>query len=389
MLMSPRVSCCLNLSAGLPESTHTAVSPGDLLYSPFFTYQANNVLKCTHMATNVTVAIKMMKNKGFLMEQASSEVSKKFQWCYHRPQPTIGSLLLLSESVSSIARLMLCVNLGPATTSSTSTKVSSGVGTAASCSNSRTKVWRTSWRSERGSVFLWRRSDPFSCRWAAAEDIRFTNVNVELTYLRVFQLARALDFMKAESFVHADIKLENVMLVNHQKEPFRIKLIDFGLAGKISKVEKGQTLQTLSYRSAWTLASEAGISASRRKEMLPSRVFVPPQVSRDAADPSSDRGRRYVVIGVSGGCLARGQSPLQWPKRLWYYQSSMRGGVAFVVDVAGGGQCDRMLPALFLDVADRPNAGLPIKPAVSLQESWPDGILNPSAHPPQPGGSWR
>lgn len=37
-----------------------------------------NVLKCTHMATNVTVAVKMMKNKGFLMEQASSEVSKKF-----------------------------------------------------------------------------------------------------------------------------------------------------------------------------------------------------------------------------------------------------------------------------------------------------------------------
>lgn len=88
MLMSPCVFCYLNLSAGLPESTHTAVSPGDLLYSLFFTYQVNtvlgkgtygNVLKCTHMATNVTVAIKMMKNKGFLMQQASSEESKKFQ----------------------------------------------------------------------------------------------------------------------------------------------------------------------------------------------------------------------------------------------------------------------------------------------------------------------
>lgn len=38
-----------------------------------------NVLKCTHMATDVTVAVKMMKNEGLLMEQASSEVSKKFQ----------------------------------------------------------------------------------------------------------------------------------------------------------------------------------------------------------------------------------------------------------------------------------------------------------------------
>lgn len=51
----------------------------------------------------------------------------------------------------------------------------------------------------------------------------------------MFQLARALDFMKAESFVHADIKLENVMLVNHQKEPFRIKLIDFGLVRRSPK----------------------------------------------------------------------------------------------------------------------------------------------------------
>lgn len=88
MLMSPCVARCSKLSAGLPESTHTAVAPGDLLYSPFFTYRVNtvlgkgtygNVLKCTHRATNVTVAIKMMKNEGFLTEQASSEVSEKFQ----------------------------------------------------------------------------------------------------------------------------------------------------------------------------------------------------------------------------------------------------------------------------------------------------------------------
>lgn len=37
-----------------------------------------NVLKCTHVGTNVTVAIKVMKNEGFLTEQAASEVSKAF-----------------------------------------------------------------------------------------------------------------------------------------------------------------------------------------------------------------------------------------------------------------------------------------------------------------------
>ncbi|TWW68550.1 Homeodomain-interacting protein kinase 2 [Takifugu flavidus] len=65
----------------------------------------------------------------------------------------------------------------------------------------------------------------------------------------LLQMATALDFLKVRRFMHSDIKLENVMLVNHQKEPFRVKLIDFGLADKISRVEKGRTLQTLPYRA--------------------------------------------------------------------------------------------------------------------------------------------
>lgn len=178
----------------------------------------------------------------------------------------------------------------------------------------------------------------------------------------MFQLARALEFLKAARFMHADIKLENVMLVNHQEEPFRVKLIDFGLAEKVSNVEKGQTLQTLSYRSDWTLAPEVRISASGRKGTLPSCVFVPPQVSRGYADPSFDRGHRYVVSGVSGCSLARGRSPLQRPKQLRYCKSIIRAGVMFAVNVVEE-QCDRMFPALFLDAADHSNAGLPIKPA--------------------------
>lgn len=89
--------------------------------------------------------------------------------------------------------------------------------------------------------------------------------HLQLTLLYLFQLARALDFMKVERFMHADIKLENVMLVNHLREPFRVKLIDFGLAEQVSNVEKGQILQTLTYRSDRTFVPEIGIFTLGRK----------------------------------------------------------------------------------------------------------------------------
>lgn len=48
--------------------------------------------------------------------------------------------------------------------------------------------------------------------------------------------------------IHADLKLDNVMLVNHQQAPFKIKLIDFGLAYDRSAVVLGSYAQTRFYR---------------------------------------------------------------------------------------------------------------------------------------------
>lgn len=69
-----------------------------------------------------------------------------------------------------------------------------------------------------------------------------------------------------------------------------------------------------------------------------------------------------MVSGVSGCSLAPGQSPLQRQKRLRYCKSIILAGVRFAVNVVEE-QCDQMFPALFLDAADHPNAGLPIEPA--------------------------
>lgn len=66
--------------------------------------------------------------------------------------------------------------------------------------------------------------------------------------LITFQLATALDHLKAAEIIHADLKLENVMLVDHVREPYRVKVIDFGLACNVSAAKLGSYIQTRPYR---------------------------------------------------------------------------------------------------------------------------------------------
>ncbi|XP_051246011.1 homeodomain-interacting protein kinase 1-like [Dicentrarchus labrax] len=65
----------------------------------------------------------------------------------------------------------------------------------------------------------------------------------------VQQIANALHHLKAVGIIHADLKLENVMLVNHVREPYRLKVIDFGLACDTSAASVGSYIQTRHYRS--------------------------------------------------------------------------------------------------------------------------------------------
>lgn len=69
-----------------------------------------------------------------------------------------------------------------------------------------------------------------------------------MTFLLIFitfQLATALE---ALGMMHANLKLENVMLVDHVREPYRVKMIDFGLASEVSQVLLGSYIQTRPYR---------------------------------------------------------------------------------------------------------------------------------------------
>ena len=63
------------------------------------------------------------------------------------------------------------------------------------------------------------------------------------------QLLVAFEALKGVGIIHTDLKPDNVMLVNQEDEPFRVKLIDFGLARPASEVKQGMVMQPLGYRA--------------------------------------------------------------------------------------------------------------------------------------------
>uniref|UniRef100_A0A3B4WH99 Protein kinase domain-containing protein n=1 Tax=Seriola lalandi dorsalis TaxID=1841481 RepID=A0A3B4WH99_SERLL len=63
------------------------------------------------------------------------------------------------------------------------------------------------------------------------------------------QLLVAFDALKNIGIMHTDLKPDNIMLVNHKDQPFRIKLIDFGLALPASKAKVGMLMQANAYRA--------------------------------------------------------------------------------------------------------------------------------------------
>lgn len=71
---------------------------------------------------------------------------------------------------------------------------------------------------------------------------------LKLITLITFQLAIALKALNDVGLTHTDIKMDNIMLVNQNKYPFKIKLIDFGLATEMSTLRRSTLVQPLGYR---------------------------------------------------------------------------------------------------------------------------------------------
>jgi len=63
------------------------------------------------------------------------------------------------------------------------------------------------------------------------------------------QVLRALYKLKSLGLIHADLKPENIMLVNPENQPCRVKVIDFGSASKVNKDVHQTYLQSRYYRA--------------------------------------------------------------------------------------------------------------------------------------------
>ncbi|CDW58270.1 Pkinase domain containing protein [Trichuris trichiura] len=65
----------------------------------------------------------------------------------------------------------------------------------------------------------------------------------------VQQVLAALSKLKQLGLIHADLKPENIMLVDPANQPFRVKVIDFGSASLVSKAVTNTYLQSRYYRA--------------------------------------------------------------------------------------------------------------------------------------------
>uniref|UniRef100_A0A674ATA8 non-specific serine/threonine protein kinase n=1 Tax=Salmo trutta TaxID=8032 RepID=A0A674ATA8_SALTR len=63
------------------------------------------------------------------------------------------------------------------------------------------------------------------------------------------QVATALRKLKTMGLIHADLKPENIMLVDPVRQPYRVKVIDFGSASHVSKAVCSTYLQSRYYRA--------------------------------------------------------------------------------------------------------------------------------------------
>jgi homeodomain interacting protein kinase len=63
------------------------------------------------------------------------------------------------------------------------------------------------------------------------------------------QVCVALAKLKELGLIHADTKPENIMLLDPQRQPFKVKLIDFGSASPVEKAIQSTYLQSRYYRA--------------------------------------------------------------------------------------------------------------------------------------------
>ncbi len=63
------------------------------------------------------------------------------------------------------------------------------------------------------------------------------------------QLLVEIDALNGMDIVLSDMKPDNIVLVSHKRQPFKVKLINFGMALPVSEMYVGMNMQATSYRA--------------------------------------------------------------------------------------------------------------------------------------------
>ncbi|CAJ1049422.1 homeodomain-interacting protein kinase 2-like [Xyrichtys novacula] len=73
----------------------------------------------------------------------------------------------------------------------------------------------------------------------------FTSTLLDLASIRsiIHQMAIALDALKTNKVIHSDIKTNNIMVLDREEQPLKVRLIDFGLAIPTRLAKQGSRVQ--------------------------------------------------------------------------------------------------------------------------------------------------
>lgn len=107
-------------------------------------------------------------------------------------------------------------------------------------------------------------------------------VDFILSIVSLPQMFVALGMLSNLGILHADIKPNNIMLVNRWDQPLRVKLIDFGLAIPTSCTGLGMKLQPTGFRYLSSRSARKSFKYSRRWQTchwLVLRLLRAPEVS--------------------------------------------------------------------------------------------------------------
>ncbi|XP_044215442.1 homeodomain-interacting protein kinase 3-like isoform X3 [Thunnus albacares] len=137
------------------------------------------------------------------------------------------------------------------------------------------------------------------------------------------QVATALQLLRSLGVAHTDIKPDNIMMVDHINQPLRVKIIDFGLARRVSQSDWATDIQPLNYRAPevilgfpYTAAIDMWSLGCMAAELFLGDLLYPGNCEYDMLrhiiQTQGQLPEKLLNNGVKTRCFFRQKSDRQW-----------------------------------------------------------------------------